>query len=106
LFVQMKIALLLMLEMILLITCIISIGRLNNAKFNSNLEFKNNSSTTFWKQNTPLIEYCETLGINIPHYCYHKGLSISGNYRMCLVEKKLAKVYIVSKNLMAHGTAN
>ena len=35
-----------------------------------------------------LIEYCETLGINIPHYCYHKNLSISGNCRMCLVELK------------------
>lgn len=25
-------------------------------------------------------------GIHIPHYCYHPGLSISGNCRMCLVE--------------------
>ncbi|MBN2433100.1 MAG: (2Fe-2S)-binding protein [Acidobacteria bacterium] len=25
-------------------------------------------------------------GIHIPHYCYHPGLSIAGNCRMCLVE--------------------
>ena len=25
-------------------------------------------------------------GIEIPHYCYHPGLSIAGNCRMCLVE--------------------
>ena len=32
----------------------------------------------------------EKLGIFVPHYCYHDGLSISGNCRMCLVavEKK------------------
>ena len=28
------------------------------------------------------------LGINIPHYCYHKGLSITGNCRMCFLELK------------------
>ena len=39
----------------------------------------------YWKHNAPLIEYCETIGINIPHYCYHKSLSISGNCRMCLL---------------------
>ena len=69
---------------------------INNIKFNYDLEFKNNSNANFWKQNTPLIEYCETLGINIPHYCYHKGLSISGNCRMCLIELKNSPKPIVS----------
>lgn len=69
---------------------------INNIKFNYDLEFKNNSNSSFWKQNTPLIEYCETLGINIPHYCYHKNLSISGNCRMCLVELKNSPKPIVS----------
>ena len=69
---------------------------INNIKFNYDLEFKNNSNDNFWKQNTPLIEYCETLGINIPHYCYHKGLSISGNCRMCLIELKNSPKPIVS----------
>jgi len=49
---------------------------INNIKFNYDLEFKNNLDNDFWKQNTPLIDYCETLGVNIPHYCYHKNLSI------------------------------
>lgn len=81
---------------------------INNTKFNYDLEFKNNSNTNFWKQNTPLIEYCETLGINIPHYCYHKNLSISGNCRMCLVELKNSPKPIVScamnaKSCLANG---
>ena len=79
---------------------------INNIKFNYDLEFKNNS---FWKQNTPLIEYCETLGITVPHYCYHKNLSISGNCRMCLVELKNSPKPIVScamnaKSCLANGT--
>lgn len=81
---------------------------INNTKFCYDLEFKNNSHTNFWKQNTPLIEYCETLGINIPHYCYHKNLSISGNCRMCLVELKNSPKPIVScamnaKSCLANG---
>jgi NADH-quinone oxidoreductase subunit G len=33
-----------------------------------------------------VIQAAERLGIEIPHYCYHPALSISGNCRMCLVE--------------------
>ncbi len=81
---------------------------INNIKLDYDLEFKNNSKTNFWKQNTPLIEYCETLGINIPHYCYHKNLSISGNCRMCLIELKNSPKPIVScamnaKSCLANG---
>ena len=72
------------------------------------MEFKNNLKINYWKQNTPLIEYCETLGVNIPHYCYHKNLSISGNCRMCLVELKNSPKPIVScamnaKSCLANG---
>jgi NADH-quinone oxidoreductase subunit G len=35
---------------------------------------------------TNLIEAAARLGIEIPFYCYHKGLSIAGSCRMCLVE--------------------
>ena len=81
---------------------------IDNIKFSYDLEFKNNSNISFWKHNTPLIEYCETLGINIPHYCYHKNLSISGNCRMCLVELKNSPKPIVScamnaKSCLANG---
>jgi NADH-quinone oxidoreductase subunit G len=35
---------------------------------------------------TNLIEAARLLGKEVPHYCYHPKLSISGNCRMCLVE--------------------
>ncbi|WFW29826.1 MAG: NADH-quinone oxidoreductase subunit NuoG [Wolbachia endosymbiont of Menacanthus eurysternus] len=35
-----------------------------------------------------IIQACETIGIEIPRFCYHKRLAISGNCRMCLVEVK------------------
>ncbi len=33
-----------------------------------------------------LIEAARRLGILIPHFCYHPGLGVDGNCRMCLVE--------------------
>jgi NADH-quinone oxidoreductase subunit G len=35
---------------------------------------------------TSVIEAANKLGIYIPHFCYHKKLSIAANCRMCLVE--------------------
>ena len=35
---------------------------------------------------TRLIEAARKLGIEVAHYCYHPGLPIAGNCRMCLVE--------------------
>ena len=39
-------------------------------------------------QGQNLIQAAAAVGIEIPHYCYHPGLSVSGNCRMCLVEVK------------------
>ena len=39
---------------------------------------------------TTVIQAGETLGIFIPRYCYHPGLSIAGNCRICLVEVEKA----------------
>ena len=39
-------------------------------------------------QGQNLIQAAASVGIEIPHYCYHPGLSVSGNCRMCLVEVK------------------
>jgi len=36
----------------------------------------------------PLIELSRELGDEIPHFCYHPGLGVDGNCRMCLVELK------------------
>src|SRR5574341_52161 len=41
-------------------------------------------------QGTTIIEAAKKAGSFIPHYCYHPGLSIAGNCRMCLVEVEKA----------------
>ena len=79
---------------------------INNIKFNYTLEFQSNQKLDHWKHNAPLIEYCETVGITIPHYCYHKSLSISGNCRMCLVELKNSPKPIVSCAMSAKSCLN
>lgn len=38
------------------------------------------------RKGTLIIEAAKTVGIRIPHYCYHPGLSVVGSCRMCLVE--------------------
>jgi NADH-quinone oxidoreductase subunit G len=38
-----------------------------------------------------LIQAAETVGVTIPHYCYHPGLPIDGNCRMCLTEVEGAR---------------
>ncbi len=35
---------------------------------------------------TNLIEAAKAAGIEVPHYCYHRNLTVAGNCRMCLVE--------------------
>jgi NADH-quinone oxidoreductase subunit G len=35
---------------------------------------------------TMLIEAAKTVGVRIPHYCFHGGLSVVGSCRLCLVE--------------------
>jgi len=44
---------------------------------------------------TRVIEAAKQAGIDVPFYCYHPGLSIAGNCRMCLVEiEKMPKLQI------------
>ncbi len=33
-----------------------------------------------------LIDACALVGIEIPHFCYHKNLSVAGSCRLCLVQ--------------------
>jgi NADH-quinone oxidoreductase subunit G len=35
-----------------------------------------------------LVDAAEENGIDIPHYCYHPGLSVAGQCRMCVVEQE------------------
>ena len=58
--------------------------------------FVNNTKINYIPNNRSIIEYCENLGINIPHYCYHPKLSIAGNCRMCLVEVKNSPKPVIS----------
>ena len=51
-----------------------------------------------------LIQAAEAAGIEIPHYCYHPGLSIAGNCRMCLVEiEKMPKLQIACNTRAGEG---
>ncbi|PIW82619.1 MAG: hypothetical protein COZ96_07740 [Nitrospirae bacterium CG_4_8_14_3_um_filter_70_85] len=53
---------------------------------------------------TTLIEAARRLAIHIPHYCYHRGLSIAGNCRMCLVEVEgVPKMMIACHTQAADG---
>ncbi len=57
-------------------------------------------------EGTPIIEAARGLGIEIPHFCYHPKLSVSGSCKMCLVEVEgLAKLVtacttVVSRNMV------
>ena len=37
---------------------------------------------------TNIIEAAKEIGVEIPHYCYHKHLSVAGNCRMCQIQVK------------------
>jgi NADH-quinone oxidoreductase subunit G len=39
---------------------------------------------------TTILEAAKTVGVLIPHYCYHPGLPVAGVCRMCLVEVEKA----------------
>ena len=43
-----------------------------------------------------VMQACQSLGIEIPHFCYHEKLKIAGNCRMCLVEMERAPKPIAS----------
>ncbi len=51
-----------------------------------------------------LIQAAELVGVEIPHYCYHPGLSVVGNCRMCLVEvEKAPKLQIACNTRVSEG---
>jgi NADH-quinone oxidoreductase subunit G len=35
---------------------------------------------------TTMIQACQSIKVEVPHYCYHPRLPVAGNCRMCLVE--------------------
>ncbi len=55
-------------------------------------------------QGQTIIEAAKTQGIDIPHFCWHPSLSVSGNCRMCLVEiDKMPKLMIACSTVAAEG---
>jgi NADH-quinone oxidoreductase subunit G len=51
-----------------------------------------------------IIEACQQVGIQIPHFCYHPKLDIAGNCRMCLVDVEGSRKPIPScANLIQEG---
>lgn len=57
-----------------------------------------------FKQGQTVIEVARDNGIEIPHYCWHPSLSVSGNCRVCLVEiEKMPKLVIACSTLAAEG---
>jgi NADH-quinone oxidoreductase subunit G len=63
------------------------------------IEFKNGQT---------IIQAAKDAGIDIPHFCWHPALSVSGNCRICLVEvEKLPKLVIAcstpaDENMVVH----
>jgi NADH-quinone oxidoreductase subunit G len=61
---------------------------------------------------TTVIVAANRLDIEIPHYCWHPGLTIAGNCRMCLVEiEKMPKLQIacntrVTDGMVVHTTSD
>lgn len=57
-----------------------------------------------FKQGQIVIEAARAAGIEIPHFCWHPSLSISGNCRVCLVEiEKMPKLAISCSTYAADG---
>ena len=53
---------------------------------------------------TNLIEAARLVGVEVPHYCYHPGLSIAGACRLCMVDiEKTPRPQIACNTMAADG---
>jgi NADH-quinone oxidoreductase subunit G len=51
-----------------------------------------------------ILEAAKTLGIEVPHYCYHPGLSVVGQCRLCQVEvERMPKLATACNTMVADG---
>ncbi|MDR1163800.1 MAG: NADH-quinone oxidoreductase subunit NuoG [Candidatus Accumulibacter sp.] len=56
------------------------------------------------REGATLIDAARDAGISIPHFCYHKKLSVAANCRMCLVEvEKMPKLVPACATRVADG---
>ncbi len=57
-----------------------------------------------FSQGQTIIEVARAAGIEIPHFCWHPKLSVSGNCRVCLVEiEKMPKLAISCATIASDG---
>ncbi|MET0153023.1 MAG: molybdopterin-dependent oxidoreductase [Candidatus Binatia bacterium] len=57
-----------------------------------------------FEEGLTVIRAAERLGIEVPHYCWHPGLTIAGNCRMCLVDiEKVPKLQIACNTRVTDG---
>ena len=57
-----------------------------------------------FKQGQTIIEAARENGIEIPHFCWHPKLSVSGNCRICLVEvEQMPKLVIACSTIESEG---
>jgi NADH-quinone oxidoreductase subunit G len=50
---------------------------------------------------TNLVEAARQIGVEVPHYCYHPGLSIAGQCRLCMVDLEKAPKPTIACNTIA-----
>ena len=66
--------------------------------------FSLNGKTLTVPPGTTILEAALTAGIEIPHYCYHPGLSVEGSCRMCQVEvERSPKLLVACATPVAEG---
>lgn len=58
--------------------------------------FKINNLTVQNTLSNSVLQACFSASIDIPRFCYHEGLQIAGNCRMCLVEISSSKKLVAS----------
>jgi len=55
-------------------------------------------------QGTTIMKAAENIGIHIPRFCFHPGLSVAGNCRICLVEvEKMPKLVTSCSTIVGQG---
>ena len=77
---------------------------INEIKYSYYQEFPETLGNSYRNCTISVLDFCLNANIFIPHYCYHKQLSIAGNCRMCLIELKKSPKPIVSCAMNAQST--
>ncbi|MEW6097147.1 MAG: formate dehydrogenase subunit alpha [bacterium] len=64
------------------------------------IELTIDGKTTQVKEGTTILQAAKSVGVKIPHLCYHKSLSPSSSCRICVVEVEGAKTLVASCSYM------